>query len=166
MNPDHLVPLELVYRVGQEVRSYSLAEAEELIDEIYKRQPVALTHLIVLSKQGVTYPLLDHAFHLLMVVYASFKAAQVEVRTITEDMIEQAWDNNFAMTKFFEKEESEAERERLHRLSLAGYPEPYLMTYFVMYLKEEVMKGKPSIEGEWIGRASISLLDCFVRASR
>ena len=163
--PDYLVPPEIVARIASEVSGYSLEQATGLCDEISARQTGALAHVIALSRQGVPYLLLDHAIHLLMVFYASFREAGAPTQPITEHMIDEAWSNNVALWSYYEKEEEGTERERLVQFGADGYREPHLLAYWLFYVKDTVLLDGGQPGSEMVFLATKSLLDCFIQAS-
>ncbi|EFK96641.1 conserved hypothetical protein [sediment metagenome] len=157
--------MDMVIRVAKEIRGYTLGEAERLCDEIFQKQPVAMAYVVVLSRRGVPFPLLDHALHLLMVIYACFREAGVELEDINEDMLAKAWNSTISMARFFAGEPCETERDRLIALGVTGYPEPFLLAYWVTCAKEEFLRDGFTAETGLVLGATKSLLDCFVQAS-
>jgi hypothetical protein len=81
--------IEAVAASVQRVQSMSREEEEVLVDEILKRQPNLLGHVVVLSKLNVPMEKVDRVLHVLLVLYDVFtRAGTVDLPTVPEDDLE------------------------------------------------------------------------------
>lgn len=67
------ISVEGVVAAVRTVLDMNFKEKEALCDQIHADQPHVFLTMVALSQSGVSLPEVDHALHLLMVIYLAFK---------------------------------------------------------------------------------------------
>jgi hypothetical protein len=144
----------------------SQGKKEALLDDIFKRQPHLLGHVLVLSKLSVPMAKVDRVLHVLLVLYDLFtRATPGGLAQVTEDDLEQIDDNHWALLRLMESEEP-AEAQRLCQLAAKSHPE---VNAFAFAIGEMIQSGTADMtkkEDELCVRAVRNLVDAFARARR
>ena len=148
--PDYHVPMSIVTRAEEQICGSTLEKQFALCDEILSKQPLAMAYVLALSQRDVSLPVLAHVLYLLTVIYTSFKVAMIPLTTITQEMLTKALVDTRAMALFYKNETCETERVRLLEPGISSYPEPFLLTYWITYSKNELLKGgAPRLMLDW-----------------
>lgn len=160
------VPVKDVAAAIRRVKSMSRAEKEAVCDEILRRQPNLLGHVLVLSKLNVPMEKVDRVLHVLLVLHDLFtRAGSVELPTVAEDELEHIDDNFWALMRLLDSEEP-AEAERLVRVATESHPEVNALAFAIGEMKEFGITDMTTKEDEYCVRAVRNLVDAFARARR
>lgn len=148
------------------VQSMSRQEKEALCDDIFKRQPNLLGHVIVLSKLDVPMEKVDRVLHLLLVLYDVFtRTTPGALRQVTIDELEDVDANQWALLRLMDSEDP-AEARRLCQLAAKSHPEVNAFAFAIGHLLESGVSDMMKKEDELCMRSVRNLVDAFARARR
>ena len=165
MKNEKLISVSAVARATARILSLDQAGQEKLADVIFREQPLALAHVLALSKVGVPCRTIDHVLHVLMVVFECFTEGRTRLLPkITEKVIERANRNTTAMLRLLDAESGD-ERERIQRMTITSHTEPNVLAYVVSYLHGNGLTDL-SQSNEYAVRAAKTVLDAFAAVRR
>lgn len=164
--PRCLLSRSLIDSVACSMTRHSQERLALVYQEILKEQPIALLFVLNLPRQGATGPILVHALHLLTVFHACFKRIGGATGRVTDGVLRASLENTLAMASFFREEPRLSERLRLIEVGIAGYPEPYLLEYWVTYSRDKLLPFHPHKKAGLVMAATKALLDSFVFVNR
>ena len=164
MSDQTTITLQQVADTVAYVESLDFDAKLKSVDRIYEAQPAALGAVVQLKALGVDYATQEHALHVLLVLYECFTRNVSNLPRITEEMVQNALDNNVAMTEFFDEEHPQ-EASRLQPLSIEKYPERNVLAFVVGYLDEQGLT-RPSRENELVIHTCKSIMDAFIEAKQ
>lgn len=121
--PKGRITIETMAEVIRHVGGLDVAGKVRLCDELAVSQPEALAWVVMLPRQGVSMPVVDHVLHLLLVISEGIgKTIRRPLRRITEDDFERAATQVETMFRLLEKE-SKQEAAWLTYLMAEAHPE-------------------------------------------
>ena len=162
--PKGRITVESVAEVTRRIKALGPGAKVELCDELAVSQPEALGWVVLLPRQGVSMPVVDHVIHLLLVISESInKVIRRPLPRITEDDIENAAAKVHAMFMLL-RGESKEEAAWLTYLMAEAHPERNLYAYVVSYLNHE-SKASERPGDEQAIYATAVLLDAFLQAA-
>ncbi len=151
---------EIVTAAVGTVTGLSLKEQEALCDQIHADQPHIFLTTVALSQDGVSLSRLEHALHVLMVVYLAFKnGTKAPLPVISLDMIREAYQRHASMLKYLAAEKD----RRMWDLTATSYPELWLFAYVMGHLAENGFSVETD-ENAMVGSVSKVILDVFLAA--
>ena len=163
MSVNKPISLEQVAQAISYVDSLDVEAKTKRVDRIFEDQPAVLGAVVQLHSLGVDYPVQEHAFHVLLVLYECFTRFVSGLPKITEQMVQAAFDNNVAMLRFYD-EETQEEAIRLQRLAATKHPEQNVQAFVVGYLSEHFPTF--SRENELVINACTAVMNAFVEAKQ
>jgi len=136
----------------------------ECCGQIAKLQPAIMGAVVQLSSLGGEHAIMEHAFQVMMVLYQCFTQSAANFPRITEQMVQEAFDNNAAMLNLFDEEPPD-EASRLQHLSIQKYHERNVLAFVTGYLHEQGLT-RFGRDNEFVVRACKAITDAFVAARR
>jgi len=158
------ITLQQITNTISYVESLSFDEKIRIFDLIFEAQSAVLGAVVQLKSLGVDSQTLDHAFHILLVLYECFSQQVPNLPRISEEAVQRAMDNNVSMLELFDKETPQ-EVTRLQRLSIENYPEQNVLAFVTSYLDEQGLS-RFSRENELVVQICKSVMDAFVEAKQ
>lgn len=146
------------------VESYGVDGKVERLECIGKLQPSVMGAVVQLTRMGVDYALVDHAFHVVLVLYECFVRDVPSLPQISVEMFEEAMRNNAALLELLDKETPQGARH-LQLVSVRSYPEQNVLAFVTGYLNEHGLT-KFSRDNELVVRVCKAITDTFVEAKR
>lgn len=151
---------------ARRVQAMSPADKEALCDEIFRRQPNLLGHVLVLSRLHVPMVKVDRVLHVLLVLYDLFtRTTPGRLTQVTIDELEEIDDNQWALLRLMESE-SAAEASRLCQLAAKSHPEVNALAFAIGDMIESGISDMTKKEDEFCVRAMHNLVCAFARARR
>lgn len=131
------IPLEpeAVADVIASVADMTLPSKEDLIDEMYQKQPYVLGCAVAATQVSSLNQVKDAAVEIALVVFLCLKDPLRSHGEISEIAIERFAERNTQMWRFLDGETPEA-FTRSAKLTLDSYPEPALLGYLVSRLNQ------------------------------
>ena len=128
MNP---IDMHQIAAAIRRVDSMNLDEKVRFADKIHSNQPHALLTVLGLSQHGIAMPVLEHAIHVVMVVYSAFYGTTGRnLPVITLESLDEARRDNAMLS-------SAIERGNLNPSAyLDAHPEPNILSWVYDYLRE------------------------------
>ena len=156
------VPLTDVVASVRRVQEMSKADRLLLCDEIYKRQPALLAHVLVLHRLGVCMQKIDRMVNILIVLYDLFsRASPTVLPPVSEDILERVNTNQLAFLKLLEGEDRN-ELKRLCELSVSSHPEINALAFILGDLREAGIADMHQKEDEYCVRTARNILDAII----
>jgi hypothetical protein len=135
-------------------------------DDIFKRQPSLLGHVLVLSKLDVPIEKVDIVLHILLVLFDLFtRTTAGGLPQVTIDDLEDVNVNQLSLLKLMQSEDP-AEASRLCRVATQSHPEVNAFAFAICHLMESGVSDIMKKEDEFCMRAVRNLVDAFARARR
>lgn len=154
--------IEAVAAAARTVLGMNLKEKEALCDQIHADQPHIFLTTVALSQSGVGLAKVDHALHLLMVIYLAFKDdAGIVLPVIGLDMIDDAYKRLASMMKYLAAESD----KRMWNLTATSYPELNLLAYVLGHLRDNGFDVETDEHAKVISVAKVTL-DVFMAARK
>ena len=162
--PKGRITVQTMSEVIRRMDGLDQAAKVKLCDDLAANQPEALSWVLLLHRQGVSMPVVDHVLHLLLVISESIrKTIREPLRRITEDDFEKAAAKVHAMFRLLEGESKE-EAEWLTYLMAEAHPERNLFAYVANYLSRESKAGERPGDERAIFATAV-LLEVFLQAA-
>ncbi|MCE9616522.1 MAG: hypothetical protein K8T26_19785 [Lentisphaerae bacterium] len=154
---------EVAASVGR-VQAMSRAAKEELCDDIFRRQPNLLGHVLVLSRLHVPMEKVDRVLHILLVLDDLFtRTTPGGLPQVSLDELEAVDANQWAMLKLMDSEDPD-EARRVCQLAAKSHPEVNAFAFALCHLIESGVSDMLKKEDEFCVRAVRNLVDAFARA--
>ena len=156
------VPLTDVVASVRRVQEMSKADRLLLCDEIYKRQPALLAHVLVLHRLGVCMQKIDRMVHILLVVYDLFsRSSPTVLPPVSEDILERVNANQLALLKLLQREDRN-EFNRMCKLSVSSHPEINALAFILGDLRDAGIADMHQKEDEYCVRTARNILDAII----
>lgn len=140
-------------------------QKEIIADDIFQKQPQLLFEVVGLNHLGVPMDKIEHVFNLLFVFYDYFHdRGNIELPKVTDDMINDVWNNMIAMLKLMDKEGPETGWPLMQK-GIEAYPEIEALAFLTKYTNDNGFT-ENKIENERCLRAGKVILDCFMRVKK
>lgn len=158
--------IEDVAASARRIRAMCPADKEALCDDIFKRQPNLLGHVLVLSRLNVPMVKVDRVLHVLLVLYDLFtRTTPGGLPQVSIDELEEVDDNQWALWRLMESE-TPAEASRLCQLAATSHPEVNALAFAIGDMMEAGISDMMKKEDEFCVRAVHNLVGAFARARR
>jgi len=146
------------------IRAMSQDERMSLCDEVYRRQPALLAHVLVLQRLGVPMKKVDRVLNVLLILYDLFcRTSTVNLPPVSEETLERVNANQLALLKLMDGEER-SEAIRLCKLSVTSHPEINALAFIIGDLRDAGITDMSKKEDEYCVRAERNLLDAIIQA--
>lgn len=156
------ISIKAVADAARTVLGVDPKERDALCDQIHADQPHVFLTTVALSQSGVSLAKVDHALHLLMVIYLAFKdSTGIRLPVIGLDMIDDAYKKLASMMTYLAIEPD----RRMWNLTAMFHPEPNLLAYVVGYLRDHNFHVETDEHARVISVAKMTL-DIFVAAKK
>jgi len=162
--PKGRITIHTIAEVIRRIDGMDQAVKVQLCDELAVNQPEALGWVLLLHRQGVSMPVVDHVLHILLVISESIKETiRQRVPRVTLDAFDKADVKIHAMFRLLQGE-SEDEVEWLTYLMAESHPERNLYAYVVDHLNRK-SKANERPGDERAIYATAVLMEAFLQAS-
>jgi hypothetical protein len=162
--PKGRITIQIMADVIRRIEGMDLAAKVKLCDDLAANQPDALSWVLLLHRQGVSMPVVDHVLHIMLVISESIKKTLCgPVPRVTLDTLEKADAKVHAMFRLLQGE-SKDEAAWLTYLMAEAHPERNLYAYVVTHLSEKSgARDRPGDERAIY--ATAVLLEAFLQAA-
>lgn len=155
-----ITPEEIASAIAK-VEKYSVAEKVRRFDDVFACQPALLGAAVHLPSLGVDIPLADHAFNVLLVLFECFSTKVPELPEISTGAVQQAFDDNMCMVKFYERESPE-DAERFQRIWAERHREQGVLAFVADYLTRNV--SELTREHELVRNCCLAITNAYLTA--
>lgn len=154
-----------ISRALQLVGAMTLAEKEQLIDEIYAAQPNLLASVVVQSKLGTSNEELDLLLNLLFVCYESVRAADIRLPAISEEIQEECLARVVGRAKFIENLSDEM-RSKTIQDQLGEHGEPNLLALVVCELRAHSVPAARTEAAKYFLMSALNLVESIAHVAK
>jgi hypothetical protein len=143
------------------VEKYSVAEKVRRFDDLFAIQPALLGAAVQLPSLGIDMQLADHAFHVLLVLFECFSTYAPELRSITTETVQEAFDDIALMLRFYDGESPE-EAHRLQMVCAKEHQEHAVLAFVVNYLNTKLRDA--TREQELVRNCCLAMTNAYLAA--
>jgi hypothetical protein len=164
MGHSSVITNEQVSATLLDVTSLGFDAKVKRLESIGQQQPAVTGAVVQLARLGVDNAIVDHAFHVLLVVHECFVRDVPNLQEISVSMVEDAMRSNIAMLEQLDRETPD-EASRLQRAAAMSYPEQNVLAFVTGYLHEQGIL-EFSREHELVVSVCKAIIDSYVEAKR
>ncbi len=124
------IPTERIADSIAAVEAMTLAQKEQMLDELFEIQPVILGNIVLLARKQLHLPAVDKAMELLLVITHCLRDELRRCGRFTEADFERCCEQNAQMWRFLDGER-DADWERSLNMIHKSCPEPGLLAHLV-----------------------------------
>jgi len=162
--PKGRITIQIIADVIRRIDGMDQTAKVQLCDELAASQPEALGRVLLLHRQGVSMPVVDHVLHILMVISESIKkTTRQPLPRITMEDFDKADAKIHAMFRLLQGEPKD-EAAWLTYLMAEAHPERNLFAYVVDHLSKK-SKAHERPGDERAIYTTVVLLEAFLHAS-
>jgi hypothetical protein len=154
------ISLENVGRAVVKLGEMSLAQKEQLADEIVREQQALFTSFLVQKKFGVSYEKMEFLLNILFVCFLAMKESGLKWPSITDD------DVDACMTRYVEsvKFGMDVDPQQSHELIIqyiAVHPEQALLAYVQVETANWLKRVTPEDSDRYVMLAAANMVNCI-----
>jgi hypothetical protein len=154
ITPEHMA------KAIAKVDGYSLEEKIRRFDDIFAEQPAVLGLAVQLSSAlGVDLRLVDHAHHVLLVLFECFSSLVTKLPKIQPSAVQKAIDDIESMLNFYEGESIE-EAQRLYSIGMKNHKEHAVIAFVTCYLDSHLKE--PNRDQELVRKCCMAMTNAYL----
>ncbi|CAN5392386.1 hypothetical protein BH11PLA2_BH11PLA2_23470 [soil metagenome] len=152
---------EQIASVVAKVGSYSFAEMTRRFDDIHAAQPAVLGAAVQLPSLGVDLKIVDHALHVVLLLFEIFSEHVPTIQKITPDAVQKAFDDIESMLRFYDGE-SDADAHRLQKIWMSNHREHAVLAFVIGTLNAEL--SAPTREQDLVRNCCLAMTNAYLFA--
>lgn len=144
----------------KKVRAMSMSQKEQLVDELFQKQPNLLGSFLVQKQMGVSFEKMEFLLEILLICFQAMKESGLTWPLITEDEQEKQLARYVATVKFGEDLNSSLQ-ELVIKQYIERHPEPYLLAFVTGETKNWLSRILPEKADKYVMLAAANFVNCI-----
>lgn len=154
------ISIEHVGRAVVQLGAMSLAQKEQLADEIVREQQALFSSFLVQKKFGVSYEKMEFLLNILFVCFLAMKESGSKWPKITDDDVEACMTRYVESVKFGMDLDPAQSHELINQF-IAGHPEQALLAYVQVETANWLKCVTPEESDRYVMLAAANMVNCI-----
>jgi hypothetical protein len=154
------ITIEHVGRAVVKLGEMSVAQKEQLADEIVREQRALFTSFLVQKKFGVSYEKMEFLLNILFVCFLAMKESGLKWPSITDDDVDACKTRYVESVKFGMDVDPQQSHELIVQY-IAGHPEQALLAYVQVETANWLKRVNPEDSDRYVMLAAANMVNCI-----
>lgn len=144
----------------QTIRAMSMSQKEQLVDEVFLKQPNMLGSFLVQKQMGVSLEKMEFLLEILLICFQVMKESRLTWPLITEDEQDKQLSRYTAAVKFGEDLNSSLQHLALKQY-IESHPEQYLLAFVIGEINDWLLRIHPEETDKYVMLAAANFVNCI-----
>jgi hypothetical protein len=154
------ISLQAVTRAIQKIRAMSMAQKEQIVDELFRKQPNMFGSFLVQKQMGVSVEKMEFLLEILLICFQAMKESGLNWPLITEDEQDKQLARYVAAVKFGE-DLSPSLKDIALKQYIESHPEQYLLAFVTKEMKDWLNRIVPEGTDNYVMLAAANFVNCI-----
>jgi hypothetical protein len=144
----------------QKIRAMSITQKEQLVDELFQKQPNMLGSFLVQKQMGVSFEKMEFLLEILLICFQAMKESGLTWPLITEDEQDKQLARYVATVKFGEDLNASLQ-ELAMKQYIESHPEPYLLAFVTVETTNWLSRILPEKTDKYVMLTTANFVNCI-----
>ena len=138
----------------------SMAQKEQVVDEIFREQPNMLGSFLVQKQMGVSFEKMEFLLEIMLICFQAMKESGLDWPLITEDEQDKQLARYVATVKFGEDLSSSLQDIAMKQY-LENHPEQYLLAFVTVEIADWLRRITPEQTDKYVMLTAANFVNCI-----